>query len=49
MTTKAKLRIHRLLPKQLCAMAMITIIKKTDTQKLETAQMRFLRTVLGLT
>jgi hypothetical protein len=44
-TTETKLRIHNITSKA----ALFCIINKRDAQKLEAAQMRFLRPLVGLT
>jgi hypothetical protein len=50
MTTEAKLRIHNITFKAaLCYGSENWIINKTDAQKLDAEQMRFLRPLLGLT
>jgi hypothetical protein len=50
MTTDTKLLIHNIISKAaLCYGSEAWIINKRDAQKLEAAQMRFLRPLLGLT
>jgi hypothetical protein len=50
MTTDTKLRLHNITSKaSFCYGSKNWIINKRDTQKLEAAQMRFLRPLLGLT
>jgi hypothetical protein len=50
MTVDTKLRIHNIASKAaLCYGSEVWIINRRDTQKLEAAQMRFLRPLLGLT
>jgi hypothetical protein len=50
MTTGTKLRLHNITSKaSLCYSSETWTINKRDAQKLEAAQMRFLRPLLGLT
>jgi hypothetical protein len=49
MTTDTKLRLHITSKVSLCYGSENWIIDKRDAQKLEAAQIRFLRTLLGLT